>query len=134
MRGDGRLILGAFRAGVVLLVPAAAIAWAVRGGGGALAVLVALAIVVANLVVSGLVLLIAARRAPENYPMIAMPSYALRMVGVFAAMAAVHATKAIDSQTFTVAFAVGVVWILAYECFLWARTPWLALEFGKELP
>jgi hypothetical protein len=134
MSGENRLIVGALRAGAVALVPAVGIAWAVRGGAGALAAMVALAIVVANISVSGLVLLVAARRAPSNYPMIAMPSYALRMVLVFAAMAASHTTDAIDPGTFTITFALGVVVILAYECFLWARTPWLALEFGKERP
>jgi hypothetical protein len=134
VRGESRLIAGAFRAGAVALVPAAGIAWVLRGGPGALAVLIALAIVVANIAVSGLVLMIASRRAPENYPMIAMPSYALRMVAVFAAMAAAHATSAIDQGTFAITFALAVVVILAYECFLWARTPWLALEFGKERP
>jgi len=134
VRGESRLIIGAFRAGGIALVPAVGIAWAVRGGSGALAALVALGIVVANIAVSGLVLLAAAKRSPENFPMIAMPSYALRMVAVFAAMAAAHTTSAIDAPTFTITFAAGVVVILAYECFLWARTPWLALEFGKELP
>jgi len=133
VRGQGRLITGACRAGAIALLPATALAWVVRGSAGALAVVVALGIVVANIVVSGLVLLVAARRAPGNYPFIAMPSYALRMLAVFAAMAAVHTTRAIDAPTFAVAFALGVVGILAYECVLWARTPWLALEFGKEL-
>ena len=132
MRGEGRLIVGAFRAGGIAVVPAAGIAWAVRGRSGALAALIALALVVANIAVSGLVLLIAARRSPENYPMIAMPSYAVRMIAVFAAIAAVRTTDAIDAPTFAVTFALGVVGILVYECVLWARTPWLALEFGKE--
>jgi hypothetical protein len=132
VRGEGRLISGALRAGAVALVPATAIAWIVRGTGGALAASIALALVVANIAVSGLVLLIAARRAPENYPMIALPSYALRMAGVFAVMGAVYASGSIDQPTFTVTFALGVVGILVYECVLWARTPWLALEFGKE--
>lgn len=133
MRGESRLVGGAIRAGGIALVPAAGIAWMLRGRSGALAVVVALAIVVANIAVSGLVLMIASRRAPENYPLIAMPSYALRMFGVFAAMAAVHSTSTIDGPTFTVTFAAGVIGILAYECFLWARTPWLALDFGKEI-
>ena len=132
MRGEGRLILGAFRAGGVAIVPAAGIAWAVRGTEGALAALIALGLVVANIAVSGLVLMIAARRAPESYPLIAMPSYALRMGGVFAVMGAVYASSSIDQPTFTVTFALGLIGILTYECFLWARTPWLALEFGKE--
>ena len=132
MRGEGRLILGAFRAGGVALVPGTAVAWAVRGRAGALAVLLALGIVVGNIAVSGLVLMIAARRAPSSYPMIAMPSYALRMAVVFAAMGVAYTSRVIDAPTFTVTFALGLIGILAYECFLWARTPWLALEFGKE--
>lgn len=132
MRGEGRLILGACRAGGVAVVPVAGLAWAVRGSDGALAAVIALALVVANIVVSGLALLIAARRSPENFPLIAMPSYALRMAGVFGAMGAVYASGSIDAPTFTVTFAIGLIGILAYECFLWARTPWLALEFGKE--
>ena len=134
VRGENRLIVGALRAGAVALIPCAGVAWAVKGVAGALAALVALAIVVANIAVSGLILLVAARKAPENFPMIAMPSYALRMVAVFAALAAARTTDAIDPGTFTITFALGVVVILAYECFLWARTPWLALEFGKEKP
>ncbi len=134
MRGEGRLILGACRAGGVAVVPTAAIAFALRGAAGALGVVAALGLVVANLVVSGIVLFVAARRSPDNYPMIAMPSYALRMIGVFTAMAAVHATSAIDPTVFAVTFAVGLTGILAYECVLWSRTPWLALEFAKERP
>ena len=132
MRGEGRLIVGAFRAGGVAAVPATIVAWAVRGTDGALAALIALGLVVANIAVSGLVLLIAARRSPENYPMIALPSYALRMAGVFAVMGAVYTGDFADEPTFTLTFALGVIAILTYECVLWARTPWLALEFGKE--
>ena len=132
MRGEGRLISGALRAGAVALVPAVPLAWIFRGTAGALAALIALTLVVANIAVSGLALLIAARRAPENYPIIALPSYAFRMAGVFSVMGAVYASGSIDQPTFTVTFALGVVGILVYECVLWARTPWLALEFGKE--
>jgi hypothetical protein len=132
VNGDKRLVVGALRAGAIALIPAAGIAWAIRGPSGALAAAAALAIVVANIAVSGLVLLLAARRAPENYPIIAMPSYAIRMVAVITAMGAAYSTQALDRNTFTITFAVGLVGILAYECFLWARTPWLALEFGKE--
>jgi hypothetical protein len=120
------------RAGAFAALPGTALAFAFRGTPGALAALIALGLVVANVAVSGLVLLVAARRSPENYPMIALPSYALRMGGVFAVMGAVYAGGSIDQPTFTVTFALGLVGILAYECFLWARTPWLALEFAKE--
>jgi hypothetical protein len=56
------------------------------------------------------------------------------MVGVFAAMGAAFSTDAIDPVTFSITFAAGLTGILAYECVLWARTPWLALEFAKERP
>lgn len=134
MRGEGRLILGACRAGGIAVVPAAVIAYVVRGTPGALAAVVALGIVVGNLVVSGAVLFITARRLPDSYPMIAMPSYGLRMVAVFAAMGAAYSTDAIDPVTFSIVFAAGLAGILAYECVLFARTPWLALEFAKERP
>jgi hypothetical protein len=130
VRGEGRLILGACRAGGIAVVPAAVIAYVVRGTPGALAAVVA----VGNLVVSGAVLFITARRLPDSYPMIAMPSYGLRMVAVFAAMGAAYSTDAIDPVTFSIVFAAGLAGILAYECVLFARTPWLALEFAKERP
>jgi hypothetical protein len=132
VRGEGRLISGALRAGAIALVPSIGLAWIVRGTPGALAAMIALSLVVANIAVSGLALLVAARLAPENYPMIALPSYAVRMAGVFAVLGAVYASSSIDQPTFTITFAVGLIGILVYECVLWARTPWLALEFGKE--
>jgi len=134
VRGEGRLVWGALRAGGATLVPAVGVAWAFRGREGAAAAAIAVGLVVANLAVSAWILTLAARRSPENYPMIALPSYALRMGCVFAAMAAVHSTSAIDATTFSLTFAVGLVVILAYECLLWARTPWLALEYVKERP
>lgn len=134
MRGESRLISGALRAGGVAVVPATAIAFLVRGTEGALAVIAALAIVVGNLVAFGLIMMLAARVFPDAAPAFAIPSYAFRMIGVFLAMAAVHSTSAIDPPTFFVTFAVGLAGILAYECVIWARTPWLALDFVKEQP
>lgn len=134
MRGESRLITGALRAGGVAVVPATAVGFILRGTQGALAVVVALGIVVGNLVLFGLIMMFAARVFPDAAPAFAIPSYAFRMIGVFTAMAAVRSTTAIDQTTFFVAFAVGLAGILAYECFIWARTPWLALDFVKEQP
>jgi hypothetical protein len=134
VRGQGRLIWGAIRAGAIALPPAALTAWALRGPEGVAAVAAALGLVVANIVASGLVLMLAARRAPESYPAIALPSYALRMAAVFVAMGYILSLPGIDEATFAVSFGAGLVWILAYECVVWARTPWLAIEFGKEHP
>jgi hypothetical protein len=125
VRGQGRLIWGAVRAGAIALPPAALTAWALRGPEGVAAVAAALGLVVANIVASALVLTIAARRAPESYPAVALPSYALRMAAVFVAMGYILSLPGIGA---------GLVWILAYECVVWARTPWLAIEFGKEHP
>ena len=134
MKAEGRLVWGALRAGALALVPGCGIAWALRGPEGAAAVAAALAIVAGNFVLSGIALGFASRRVPTVFPMIALPSYAFRMAGVFTAMSAAYASRAIDDATFTVAFMGGLIWILVYECVLWARTPWLAIEFGKELP
>ena len=134
MRGESRLITGALRAGGVAVAPATGIAFAVRGTEGALAVVAALGIVVANMALFGVIMLLAARAFPEAAPAFALPSYAFRMLGVFAAMAAVHSSDAIDPVVFTVTFAVGLAGILAYEMLIWARTPWLALEYAKERP
>ncbi len=133
MKAEGRLVWGALRAGALLLIPGTVIGYAVRGDEGALAVVAAIGIVVANLAASGLALTIAAKRSPvAGLSVVALPSYAIRMVAVFAAMGAAYASPRIDDMTFTIAFAGGVVGILIYECMLWARTPWLAIEFGKE--
>lgn len=134
MRGESRLITGALRAGGVAVLPATGIAFAVRGTEGALAVIAALGIVVGNLVLFGLIMLLARRLFPDSAPAFALPSYAFRMIAVFGAMAGVRSTSAIDATTFFVTFAVGLAGILAYECVIWARTPWLALEFVKEQP
>ncbi|MGH2727839.1 MAG: hypothetical protein ACRDKS_12780, partial [Actinomycetota bacterium] len=108
MKAEGRLVWGALRAGSLLLVPGAAIGFAVRGSEGALAVVAALGIVVANLAVSGVALMIAGRRAPlAGISVVALPSYAIRMVAVFAAMGAAYANPHIDDMTFTIAFAAG---------------------------
>lgn len=132
MKAEGRLVWGALRAGALLLVPGTAIAFASRGTEGALAVVAALGIVVANLAISGLALMWASKRSPLGFPAVALPSYAVRMMAVFGAMGAAYASPRIDDASFTIAFAVGLSGILFYECLLWARTPWLAIEFGKE--
>lgn len=133
LKADGRLVRAALRAGGVSIVPVAGIAWLVRGLSGAAAAALALGLVVANVAVAGAVLDLAARRWPQSYPAVAMPSYAVRMAGLFAAIGAIKASG-VDPVVFAVAFAAAVVGVLAYECVLWARTPWLALTLSEEKP
>ena len=132
MKAEGRLVWGALRAGALLLIPGTIVGFALRGSGGAFAVAAALAIVVGNLAASGFALMLTAKRPVGGLSAVALPSYAIRMVAVFVAMGAAYSNRHIDHPTFTVAFTAGVVAILVYECLLWARTPWLAIEFGKE--
>ena len=134
MRGQSRLIWGAVRAGVLAFPPAALAALFIRGPEGVAAVAAAFVLVVGNLVVSGLVLNFAAKRSPDTFFGVALPSYALRMMAIFGAMGFILSQPGIDHTTFSIAFAAGLTWVLFYECRLWARTPWLALEFGKENP
>lgn len=122
------------RAGMVAgsaAVPVAAfVALLVRGTEGALGAAVAGGLVLANFAVAGLALAWAARRNAALFPAIAMPSYVIRMLGVLATVKALKGATFIDHPTFAVTFAAGVVALLAYECRLYVKTPWLALAFS----
>lgn len=131
VRPETRLLGGALRAGAVLVVPGAGIAAAIRGVAGVVAVVAALGMVVGNLVVSAGVLAWASRRWPESFPAVALPSYALRMAAVFVGMAVAH-QSGVDPVVFSVAFGGALVAVLAYECYLWAKTPWLALTLKER--
>lgn len=131
MSGEGLLVWGALRAGGIVLVPASALAWVLRGPSGALAAASALALVLANLAVAGAVLVLAARRSPTLFPAVAIPSYVFRMAGMFAAMSALLDRPLIDPSSFAVTFGAGVAGLLAYEWMIWARTPWIALSLKE---
>ncbi|MCA1833508.1 MAG: hypothetical protein ABR548_13935 [Actinomycetota bacterium] len=136
MSGEGRMVRGGTLATIVVLPLAALLALVFRGTPGALAAAIAIALVLANFAVAGLALVWVARRAPVMFPAVAMPSYAVRMIGVFLAMKFLRGTDAIDHPTFAVTFGAGIVALLAYECWLYTKTPWLALTFSpkKETP
>lgn len=123
-------------AGAAAAPPVVLVALAVRGGTGGLAALAALGLVLANFAVSGATLAYAAKRNQTLFPAVAMPSYAFRMLGVLMAMKTFREIDAIDVPTFAVTFGTGVVALLAYECWIYTKTPWLALTFSptKETP
>lgn len=127
------MVRAAIRAGAASLVPTTGVALLVRGPSGAAAAALALSLVVANFALSGAALDAAARRWPLTFPAVAMPSYALRMAGLFAAMSAIKSSP-VDPLVFAIVFAAAVVGLLAYECVVWARTPWLALTLSEEQP
>jgi len=78
-------------------------------------------------------LVVAAKKSPSFYPAAAMPSYGLRMVGVFGAMSTLRHQSFVDWPTFTIVFALGVAFLLGYEGYVWSKTPWLATVFGRQL-
>lgn len=126
------MVRGVLKAGAFAIPVSVGAAYAIRGGKGAVAAVVAMGLVIANAAVAGAVLAYAARRQPVFFPMIAMPSYALRMAGILFAMAALRNLGAVDAPTFAVVFGAGVVGALAVEWRIWSRTPWLALTFDGQ--
>ena len=130
MSGEGSMVRGGLLAGALALPVVAGIATLIRGAPGGLAAVAAVALVLANFAVAGYVLAYAARRSKTMFPAVAMPSYALRMFGVLMAMKYLHDVAAIDRPTFAITFGLGVVALLAYECRLYVKTPWLALTFS----
>jgi hypothetical protein len=130
MSGEGRMVRGGLLAGALALPIMAGLATALRGSHGGLAAITALALVLANFAVAGYTLVFAARRSKTMFPAVALPSYAFRMLGVLMAMKYLHDVPAIDRPTFAITFGVGVAALLAYECWLYAKTPWLALTFS----
>jgi hypothetical protein len=125
------LLAGAAATPVVVLV-----AGLVRGVEGIVAAVAALGLVLANFAVSGAALAYAAKRNKILFPAIAMPSYAFRMLAMLMAMKAFREIDMIDVPAFAITFSVGVVALLAYECWIYTKTPWLALTFSptKETP
>lgn len=117
-------------AGLAALPVAAGVALLARGADGALGAILALSLILANFAVAGLTLAWAGRRNAVLFPAVAMPSYVVRMLGILVAMNFLKGVAFIDHPTFAVTFGVGVVALLAFECRLYARTPWLALAFS----
>ena len=124
------MVRGGMLAGLATVPVAGGVALLARGGSGALGAVVALGLILANFAVAGLALAWAARRTAVLFPAVAMPSYVLRMIGLLVAMKYLKGAAFIDHPTFAVTFGVGVVALLAFECRLYARTPWLALAFS----
>lgn len=130
MSGERRMVTGALRWGGAALPVVTGIAYVVRGGDGAAAAAIALAIVLANFAAAGVVSAIAGRRNPVLAAFVGMPSYAIRMPLVLVALVALDGRSFIDEPTFAAVFGAGVAGILGYEWVLWKRTPWLALTFA----
>ncbi|HVL90738.1 MAG TPA: hypothetical protein VM841_10945, partial [Actinomycetota bacterium] len=127
--GELRMVRSALLVVSAATPPTAAIAWLLRGPEGAISVLLAVAIVLANAFVSAAVLAFAVKRSPLMGPSLQMPSYAFRMAGIVFVLAKLRNASFVDVPTFAICFAVAVVATLAVEARVYKRTPWVALTF-----
>jgi hypothetical protein len=130
MSGEARMIRGGMIAGLAVTPLVCGAAFLVRGSTGALGALIAVGLLLGNFAVAGVILILAARRSSIMFPAVAMPSYVLRILGLLVAANVLRHTSVIDHPTFAVTFGMGIVALLAYECRLYAKTPWLALTFS----
>lgn len=134
MSGEARMARGALRLGALALPVAAGIGYAARGRAGAIGAGLGVAIAVANFAVAGAIAAIAGRRSALAAAMVGLPSYTVRMAAVLALLAGLQGREFLDVTAFAVAFGAGIVAVLAYECALWAKTPWVGMTFVEEKP
>jgi hypothetical protein len=120
------------RAGLLAAPVVTGLAYSVRGADGAASAATAMALVLANALIAASMLVWAAKRQPIFFPMVAMPSYAIRMGGMLFALAKLRAAEWIDVPTFAVVFGWGVLGSIVIEWRIWSRTPWIALTFGDQ--
>jgi hypothetical protein len=132
MSGEGRMAWGVLRAALLAAPFVTGLAFLVRGGNGGASAATALALVLANALSAAWMLVWAAKRQPVYFPMIAMPSYVVRMGGMLFALAKLRSADWIDVPTFAIVFGWGVLGSLVIEWRIWSRTPWIALTFGEQ--
>jgi len=96
-------------------------AWVLRGGGGAVAGAIAVAIVVANFLVSGIALSAAARISLTFYHAAALAGFLLRLVLITVVMVVVARLFDIDRMAFGVAAVVTYLVLLTLEAAAYAR-------------
>lgn len=132
MSGEGRMVWAVLRAGLVAAPVVTGLAFLIRGADGAASSATAIALVLANALIAAWMLVWAAKRQPVYFPLIAMPSYVLRIGGMFLLLAKLRVADWIDVPTFAIVFGWGVLGSLVVEWRIWSRTPWIALTFGEQ--
>lgn len=134
MSAEIRIARDALKWGCLAVMPCALVAMLVRGFPAALSVFAAFGIVLANAGLAAVVSAGAGKISPTTPALMALPSFALRMMGVVAALVALSSVRGIDQTVFAVAFALAVVGVLVVESHRWAHTPWIAMTFLEEKP
>lgn len=128
------MVRGALLWGAVAVVPIGGISFLARGRAGAISALIALGIVLVNAGLAALMSALAARVSRTAPMMISIPSFALRMLGVFLALALLKGASFIDQPAFALTFGFAVTAVLVLEARSWKRTPWIALTLTEEKP
>lgn len=134
MSGEARIVRGALTWGALATPPVAGLAFLVRGAGGALSVAVASAIVLANAGLAAGASALAGRASTMSAAMVALPSFAVRMIAIVLVLGWLQTVPSIDRPVFAFAFAAWVTAVLALEARGWKRTPWLVTTFGPTNP
>ena len=127
-----RMAKGALMWGAAAAMPAAGIAYVVRGRNGALSTLIALGIVLANAAAAAIVSAFAGKRSALGAAAISMPSFAVRMAAILAALGMLKNASFVDEPTFALTFGLAVTAVLHMEAKAWKRTPWVAMTFDKK--
>jgi hypothetical protein len=130
--GELRLARPAIGWCLVGAIPAASIAFLVRGSHGAVSALIAIAIVLANAAIAAGLSAAAGRISFAAAGLVSFPSFLLRLVAITVAFNVLGRYPMIDTSTLVVTFGIALVAVLALEARAWKRTPWLALTFKEE--
>lgn len=132
MNGEIRLVRRALLWGSIGACVGAVVAFAVRGGDGAASVLIAAGLVLVNTAFAAGLSAAASRLSSSAGAMVALPSFALRMGLLFAALQMLQGRAYIDEPSFVLAFALAVTATIVLEARTWKRTPWLALTLKGD--
>jgi hypothetical protein len=132
LSGELRLVRDVLVWGTLAMLVAAGLLFGVRGGPGALSVILAGGLVIANALVSALISTAAGRLSPTGAMMISLPSFAVRLSLIAGAMTFLKGRSFIDEPVFAAAFAVTILAVIVFEARAFKRTPWLVLTFDTE--
>ena len=130
--GELRMVRAALPTAAACAVSGALVAWAIRGSDGAISVVLAAGVILGNAICSAGLSALAGKFAPTGPALIALPSFAVRMAGIFAVLGMLRSRPFIDIPTFAIAFGAMLALTLFLEARAYKRTPWIALTFGPK--
>lgn len=131
MSDEVKIVQPALRWVATGIVPAVGVAYLVRGRNGAISLLIATALVIANAVAAAGLSMWAGRLHGLASGFVALPSFAFRMAGILAVLIALKGASFIDKPTFAISFAVTLTIVMFLEAKSFKNTPWLVRAFSK---